>query len=41
MYELTELSKNEFYAMDIQTNRVVTPGLKRGPQPAARASATR
>ena len=41
MYELTEQSKNEFYAMDIQANRVVTPGVKRGPRPEARAAATR
>ena len=39
MYELTERSKNEFYAMDIQTNRIVTPGVKRDSRPTAKAAA--
>ena len=39
MYELAEQSKNEFYAIDIEANRLVTPSVKSGSRPAAKAAA--
>jgi len=39
MWELTEHSKNEFYAIDITVNRPVAPSVKSTSRPAAKAVA--
>jgi hypothetical protein len=39
IYELEVQSKNEFFVIDIETNRVVIPGVKSGSRPAAKAAA--
>jgi hypothetical protein len=39
MYELAEQSENEFYALDIEANGFVTPGVKKASRPTAKAAA--
>lgn len=39
IYELAEHSVNEFYAIDTQTNRLVTPSVKSALRPIAKAAA--
>jgi hypothetical protein len=39
MHELAEQSDNEFYALDIETNRFVTPGVKSTSRPRAKGAA--
>jgi hypothetical protein len=39
MYELADQSENEFYALDIEGNRLVTPGVKRTSRPTVKAAA--
>jgi hypothetical protein len=39
IYELAEHSESEFYAIDIQTNRAVTPSVKSALLPTTKAAA--
>ena len=39
LYELAGRSKNEFFAIDIEANSLVTPSVKIAPRPEAKAAA--